>query len=156
MGRRQAQRAPGLRGGLTFSLADIGVIFAICGSLCGGLFAVSNSRYVDKAAHATKHQAEYGALTMELRTAQEEMKAVRKEVAALLCFLEGGASVGAACLGRATGDMPAFSGRVPVRALPPPVRFRATKSKVSSPSGTDISVGETPPPHAPAPASPGK
>ena len=89
-----------MRGGLTFSLADIGVIFAICGSLCGGLFAVSNSRYVDKAAHTIKHQAEYGALTMELRTAQEEMKAVRKEVAALLCFLEGGSQIGGRCLGR--------------------------------------------------------
>ena len=149
MGRGQEKRSPGLRGGLTFSLADIGVIFAICGSLCGGLFAVSNSRYVDKAAHTTKHQAEYGALTMELRTAQEEMRAVRKEVAALLCFLEGGASVGTACLGRRTGDMPPVSGRVPVRPVPPPVRFRPPKSKVSSPAGANTGVGEA---HAPEPA----
>ena len=153
MGWWQAQRALGLRGGLSFSLADIGVIFAICGSLCGGLFAVSNSRYADKAAHTIKHQAEYGALTMELRTAQEEMKAVRKEVAALLCFLEGGSQIGGRCLGRRTGDLPPVGGRVSVRPVPPPVRFSAPKSKISSPAGEDPSVGA---PHAPEPSSPNR
>lgn len=152
----QAQGAPSLKTALSFSLADIGVIFAICGSLCGAVFAFSNTKYVPRETHVLQHQTEYAALTAELRSARNEMKAVRGEVAALLCFLQGGSDIGGRCVGRRSGDMPTVSGRLPIRPLAPTVRASKPTGNRSSSSGSDTSVGKAPETHPVAPASPSK
>jgi hypothetical protein len=156
VGRGQEKGSPGLKTALSFSLADIGVIFAICGSLSGALMAFSNAKYVDRETHIVKHQTEYAALTAELRSAREEMKEVRGSVSALLCFLRGGSDIGGECVGRRTGDLPSVTGRLPHRPLAPTVRASAPANNRSSASGVDSSVGKAPAPHTPAPASPSK
>ena len=156
MGRGQEKGSPGLKTALSFSLADIGVIFAICGSLSGGLLAFSNTKYVDRETHIIKHQTEYSALTAELRSAREEMKEVRGSVSALLCFLRGGSDIGGECVGRRTGDLPAITGRLLHRSLAPAVRASKIIDNRGSSSGVDSSVGKAPETHAPAPAGPSR